>query len=298
MSASIFSAQLQALRKERQITQEQLASHLGVSPQAVSKWENGSYPDGDLLPKIADYFEVSIDYLYGRTKGETSIEQQIMESLRNLEGDTSDDHPVTMEQMMKYFWAMQLSAWVNNKDYYERPDYDATVGVTVSCLIDKAGFTTMRLNKDLEFYFMMKQPEGGFANYFHVTDQLVELFHFLGDKDNLKILFYMISLNSSEMVRITTIEKRLGIPKEKVKQALDYLCRMESTGMFCRGSVVDEEDREEVVYGANWIKTSAVLMLLASADFMLHQPVSYQMQVGTRGEGWMKRSDLEFLKKV
>lgn len=57
---TVFSAQLQKLRKERNVTQETLAAHLGVSPQAVSKWENGSYPDGDLLPKIADFFGVSI----------------------------------------------------------------------------------------------------------------------------------------------------------------------------------------------------------------------------------------------
>lgn len=44
-----FSAQLQKLRKEHGVTQDTLAAHLGVSPQAVSKWENGSYPDGDLL---------------------------------------------------------------------------------------------------------------------------------------------------------------------------------------------------------------------------------------------------------
>ena len=67
-----FSAQLQKLRKEHGVTQDTLAAHLGVSPQAVSKWENGSYPDGDLLPKIADFFGVSIDYLYGRAKARKS----------------------------------------------------------------------------------------------------------------------------------------------------------------------------------------------------------------------------------
>ena len=53
---TFFSKQLQMLRKQSGITQEQLAAKLGVTAQAVSKWENGSYPDGDLLPKIADFF--------------------------------------------------------------------------------------------------------------------------------------------------------------------------------------------------------------------------------------------------
>lgn len=58
---TFFSKQLQMLRKQSGITQEQLAAKLGVTAQAVSKWENGSYPDGDLLPKIADIFDVSIE---------------------------------------------------------------------------------------------------------------------------------------------------------------------------------------------------------------------------------------------
>ena len=51
---TVFGTQLQKLRKNSGITQEQLAAKLGVSPQAVSKWDNASYPDGDLLPKLAD----------------------------------------------------------------------------------------------------------------------------------------------------------------------------------------------------------------------------------------------------
>ena len=50
-----------ALRRKKGITQEELAKYVGVSAQAVSKWENGGVPDTELLPKIADYFEISID---------------------------------------------------------------------------------------------------------------------------------------------------------------------------------------------------------------------------------------------
>jgi len=52
------------LRKKKGITQEELANELGVSAQAVSKWENNSScPDVSLLTKIADYFGVSVDAL-------------------------------------------------------------------------------------------------------------------------------------------------------------------------------------------------------------------------------------------
>lgn len=84
ITPTTFSAQLQKLRKDRKVTQEQLAAHLGVSSQAVSKWENGSYPDGDLLPKIADFFDVSIDYLYGRADRDVPVTQQIINELQGI----------------------------------------------------------------------------------------------------------------------------------------------------------------------------------------------------------------------
>lgn len=56
------------LRKEHEMTQEQLANALGITFQAVSKWENGvSSPDIAMLPLLADLFCVSIDELFGRT---------------------------------------------------------------------------------------------------------------------------------------------------------------------------------------------------------------------------------------
>lgn len=52
-------------RKERGMTQDNLAELLSVSPQAVSKWENDvSYPDIEMLPKLANIFGVSIDTLF------------------------------------------------------------------------------------------------------------------------------------------------------------------------------------------------------------------------------------------
>lgn len=61
-----------ALRKENNMTQEMLANALGVTNQAVSKWESEqSCPDIALLPAIADLFGVSLDYLFGRTDART-----------------------------------------------------------------------------------------------------------------------------------------------------------------------------------------------------------------------------------
>jgi len=59
--------QIQELRKQRNITQEDLAAQLGVTAAAVSKWENSyTVPDLFMLCALADFFEVTTDELLGR----------------------------------------------------------------------------------------------------------------------------------------------------------------------------------------------------------------------------------------
>ena len=61
-----LSENLQLLRKQKGKTQEELAEVFNVSSQSISKWELGiNCPDITMLPKIADYFKVSIDELLG-----------------------------------------------------------------------------------------------------------------------------------------------------------------------------------------------------------------------------------------
>ncbi|KYG89050.1 helix-turn-helix transcriptional regulator [Metasolibacillus sp. FSL H7-0170] len=61
-----FAIKLATKRKELGVTQEQVAQYVGVSKAAVSKWEKGqSYPDITLLPKLATYFNMTIDALLG-----------------------------------------------------------------------------------------------------------------------------------------------------------------------------------------------------------------------------------------
>jgi transcriptional regulator with XRE-family HTH domain len=65
MNSLAIGMNVKKLRGERDVTQQQLADAVGVSYQAVSKWENGTtMPDVGLLPEIASFFDVTIDELF------------------------------------------------------------------------------------------------------------------------------------------------------------------------------------------------------------------------------------------
>ena len=104
-----------ALRKEKELKQDALAEALGVSPQAVSKWENDqSCPDISLLPKLAELLKVSVDELLSGKKQELTQPVQILppekrkdlkEMMLRIVVDSSDgDHvrvniPMALVQM-------------------------------------------------------------------------------------------------------------------------------------------------------------------------------------------------------
>ena len=63
---SAIREQIKKFRNQKKYTQEKLGNLIGVTTQAVSKWERGGTPDAEVLPKLADALGVSIDALFGR----------------------------------------------------------------------------------------------------------------------------------------------------------------------------------------------------------------------------------------
>ncbi len=93
-----FGENLKRLRKEKELTQETLADFLGVSFQAVSKWErNESYPDIEILPAVASFFNTTTDELLGID--EAQRESKIQEYIEKYDSSYMIDTPKTLRTM-------------------------------------------------------------------------------------------------------------------------------------------------------------------------------------------------------
>ena len=63
-----FSLRIKQLRLDNNMSQEELGKLVGISKVSVWQWENGiNYPNNETLLKLADYFQVSTDYLLGKS---------------------------------------------------------------------------------------------------------------------------------------------------------------------------------------------------------------------------------------
>ena len=96
---------LRRLRQKCGLTQEQLAQRLGVSFQSVSRWENDlSYPDIELLPEIAAFFEVSTDVLMGVEKA--AMEQNLARDKKRLRTEdfkTAEEYRAFVEELHRKY---------------------------------------------------------------------------------------------------------------------------------------------------------------------------------------------------
>lgn len=88
---------IKALRHEQKVTQEALAVVLGVTPQAISRWESeNGYPDIELLPALADFFAVSVDELIGYRQSEREAElSHIKNEIKRLKEVGSPDERIS-----------------------------------------------------------------------------------------------------------------------------------------------------------------------------------------------------------
>lgn len=98
----MISEKIYRYRKEKDMTQEELAAALDVTPQAVSNWERGGYPDITLLPGLANLFGVTIDELMGNDTIGKAEDYRRYDKIRQELGTAKEKLELAMEYRRKY----------------------------------------------------------------------------------------------------------------------------------------------------------------------------------------------------
>lgn len=104
---SNLGKRIKYLRESQDLSQKEFAQILGVQNSTLCQYENGTrIPGDDIKVKIADYFNVSMDYLYGRTETQSKLIPSIPPELQQLQWAFYDgDKPLdekTLEELIKY----------------------------------------------------------------------------------------------------------------------------------------------------------------------------------------------------
>ena len=223
--AYILSERIAELRRERGLTQEQLGQPLGVSAQAVSKWEKGGAPDVELLPALADRLGVSIDALFGREGGSvTDMDSTLDRWLVSLPKEKR------ISELCRLTWSSSRSAMHDRTDTVSMPDLKYSKGCTVRVggedvllrvAVDiKEGLLFGVGSEELSFMSIWPRPEAGYAAHFAPRDLCRRLFALLARPGCLEL---MERLHDDLTVRYYVPEvlaKQLNQPPEQTAELL------------------------------------------------------------------------------
>ena len=227
--ANILSERIAELRRERGLTQEQLGQPLGVSAQAVSKWEKGGAPDVELLPALADRLGVTVDALFGREGGSVTDMGSILDHwLSSLPKEKR------ISELCRLVWSASRSAMQDRMDAVSMPDLKYSKGCTVRVggedvllrvAVDiKEGLLFGVGSDELSFTSVWPRPEAGYAAYFADRDLCRRLFTLLARPGCLEL---MERLHNDLTIRYYVPEvlaKQLNQPPE---QTVELLASME-----------------------------------------------------------------------
>lgn len=251
---NMFRKNLVKRRKALGLTQEQLAQRMGVSPQAVSKWENTSYPDVELLPQLAKVLGTSLDSLFGvRTADEEIDLPQLVHDA--LQSTAPEKRPEYLMQLFYTIICADDPASLNAAQLRHDHDRETFAGFKTD-----RDVTLARLTNDLRYFFYIETPEDGVNQYFSNSKNMVRLFNTLADEDAIRIISYLGSGMRNKMHSVSVISRKLSIPEEKVQDIID---RMDRFGLVWR-VCVDLEEGETIMYG--FTHNQAVTMILILAE--------------------------------
>lgn len=227
MSKSI-GTQIAFYRKKLHMTQEELGKAVGVSMQAVSRWENGGMPDTELLPNIADALGTSIDALFGRNE---EIPSDITEVLaRWIHAMAPDEHVI--QRFTRTLWEVVIRSLTTIKvpvEYskysllnFSVPDKDALIRTVLST---NDGFVLGVSAEDMSFISFFPEPANGYYDdYLLPNDVYRKIFAALAEPGALELL--MMFHNEKPCSYLSSVAaKHAGIPLEETERLLDILER-------------------------------------------------------------------------
>lgn len=278
-----FNSNLKRIRKEKGITQEQLADKVGVSPQAVSKWEFSSYPDPQLLPKIADYLGVTIDELFGRApEKEISVAERAMLEIYDMKQISENDRK-RLEYTYELVRASVMGCCGCN-EYGNIPGNvkDSEYG-SYTLYLREAGFILGRLNANLPYMIVMPEPEKGYDDVLAYDKRVVELFAFLGMPNALRVLYYLAGRSTTIFFKLETLVKELGISCDNAKEIIDNLLKF---NFIWEATLNGGTKESEKIY--QYLADYTLVPFLTFTHTLLNRPNSFNYQTSGREEPFFK----------
>ena len=135
----LFAKRIRGKRLEKGLTQEQLAQAIQISPQAVSKWERGDgYPDITLLPRIANFFQISVDELIGNDEATRAEDaDNFARLIKSFANDKIDVEVLRYHEYGKDKWAQcgmeyrMNDAHVTDEEYTQFIDVLKKNGISI-----------------------------------------------------------------------------------------------------------------------------------------------------------------------
>ena len=223
MGIDMIGKQIAAMRKEKGIRQEELAVFAGVSTQAVSKWENGGVPDTELIPKIADFFSVSIDTLFGRElTGYSDAQAALMRRI----SEAPQDERIGM--IFDCCWAMERASCGETRQAETSLDEcgkaiapDAQV---YSSFIENNGFTRMGIANQRQYFLVVPEPKDVGTAYLDGVDY-TGFFRDIGDKTVFDACVFLNGRESGKAFTPMLLVKNLGIDAKRAQEVLNSLAK-------------------------------------------------------------------------
>lgn len=219
-----FSENLVRFRKKAGLTQQQLAQKLMITPQAVSKWENGSYPDCEILPQLSQILDVSLDVLFGLKDddGKISLDSAVFSELTKL------DETERGKRTMEIFYTMLCSFGSSTSpDHASMPE--TFNRETYAQLRTDNELAVARLNKDMQYVCFMRIPKNGINSYFSIEPKLLDFFALLSDENAMRLICYAETLSRNNILTKECIAKELSLPYDTIS---DIVERCEKLGIM------------------------------------------------------------------